>query len=154
MSSEIISLNLHSSLRSSGTKSRATYLLGEVITNVKSVKLKSFMMPLTTPLFDTRNNKFYFKESSTGSNLTATLTSGSYVATSGAAASIATQVEAALEAASVGWNYSVSVSTVTNCITISSTNGSFSILDGANNCYYELEYSLTRISHLSLIADI
>jgi hypothetical protein len=150
MSSEIISLNLHSSLRSSGTKSAASYLLGEQINNISALKLKSAMMPLSTPLIDSRNNKFYFKESSTGSNLTATLTSGNYVATAGAADSIANQVEAALEAASVGvWAYTVTVSTVTNCITISTTNGSFSILDGANDCYYELGLTTTDRNSLA-----
>jgi hypothetical protein len=105
------------------------------------------MIPLSTPIFDSRNNKFYFRETTSGSILTATLTSGNYIASGTNANSIATQLKSALESAStLTWTYTVSVNSINNIITISTTNGNFSITSGVNDCYYELGFNTDNLN--------
>ena len=148
---EIISYNFNSNFRSNGLVSEPEFILPDSIENIHSVKVRNLMIPLSTPVFDTRNNKFYFRETTSGSILTAILTSGNYISSGTNANSITSQLKSALESAStLTWTYTVSVNPINNRITISTTNGNFSLTSGVNDCYYELGYNSDNLNSFAL----
>ena len=140
--SEILSYQFSSNFRNNGSLSDAEYILNEDINNISGIKLRNFCAPLTIPLVDSRNNKLYLRETTSGSVVTVTLTTGNYIVNGTNSNSILLQIEQALEANSPNtWSYSVSYSEITNRITISSTNGSFAFVDGLDNFYYEMGFN-------------
>lgn len=107
--SEILSYQFSSNFRNNGSLSDAEYILNEDINNISGIKLRNFCCPLTIPLVDSRNNKLYLRETTSGSVVTVTLTTGNYIVNGTNSNSILLQIEQALEANSPNtWSYSVS----------------------------------------------
>jgi hypothetical protein len=147
MSQEILSLNLNSAFRNSGTRSDPEFILDRNIENISSVKLRSAMFPLTISLVDSRNNKLYLRETTSGSTTTITLSSGNYIVNGTESNSILTNIRTCLNTASPNtWTYNVSFNDITNRLTISSTNGNFALMSGLDNFYYEMGLDSSQLA--------
>lgn len=108
-----------------------------------SYKIDSILIPNTINTFDTnRNNKIYFYDSATASNLTATITPGIYTSSN-----IASAVQTAMNAAGSSTTYTVSLSSVSNKLTMTPASGTFyfKFLTNDNNdsCFRELGFNKT-----------
>lgn len=148
--SELISLNFSSQFRNNGSLSDPEFVFYEDINNINSLKLRNFCAPLTISLFDSRNNRIYYRETTSGTLISATITSGNYVMSGNASNSILTQLKSVLETNSPNtWTYNVSYSDITNKITVSTTNGNFALFDGINNAYYELGFDTNNLGNYS-----
>lgn len=127
---ELQSVCCNTEFRTTGTKANPSFIMNCAINNIKAVKIKTCMMPLTFYTIDERNNKIYFEENNDGITLTATLNSGIYTSST-----ISAEIKSALDNAGA-LTYTVSYSATTNKLTISSTN--FKFKDGIANAYYEM----------------
>lgn len=108
--------------------------------NFKAIKVRYDLIDDTVKI-DSSNNKIDFKESSGGSTLTATLTSGFYSITEFCA-----EVKAQLESAGAS-TYTVSFDTSTRKFTIATDGSYLSLLfltgsNGETSCYNELGFNI------------
>lgn len=140
---EIRSINLSTLYKSNGDLSSPSWILPEPIQNIRGLKIKQATIPLSFYTIDSRNNKIYFAENTTGSTtLTATLTSGNYTSTTFPA-----QIKSALEEASGSvFTYDVTFSTSTNLLSITATSGNIKFLAGSADCYYEMGINSSQLN--------
>ena len=145
----LITLNTINRL-SSSTISNPFWYLESSVQDIKSFKLKSMMVPLSTYDIDSRNNKVYFTETTSGTLKTATLTSENYTADQ-LASELTTQL---LDAGD--YTYNVTHNNQKNVFTIQCTGGSastsanFYITTGSASANYELGINSADMTALNM----
>lgn len=139
---EIRSLNFTSLFRNGGTLGNPQFNINDTLNNIRGVKLKNAVLPLSFYTIDSRNNKLYFYEVAPGVDLVATIPEGIYTSST-----LPGVLKTALEL--VGSNiYTITYSSVSNKLTITADN-SFAFKQGSNNAYYELGLTSENLNVLS-----
>lgn len=108
-----------------------------LLLSVQSFSCANLVYPINS-----RNNKIYFKENA-GATLTAVIPEGNYDG-----ANILTAIQTAMDLAGA-LTYTITLNPITKKLTISAT-GNVQLVDGSNNSYRELGYSIPTASSTSL----
>lgn len=128
--SNIVSYQFNTQFKDTYSSLQAPSFSDVEINDCVAYRVKSAIIPLSIYTIDSRNNKIYITETTSGA-ATATITSGYYTSVTFPAA-----LKTALDAACTS-NFTVSYSSLTNKLTFLSDNETFKFRSGVNNAYYE-----------------
>lgn len=145
--SNVISLQFNSIYKDSGSSLSSPTFSNFNIDDIQGYRIKNAVIPSSFYTIDSRNNKFYFNETSTSSTTrTATITTGYYTSST-----ILTALKTALDSAGSANTYTITYSSTTNKITITSSTENFRVISGINNIYYELGIDSADLSVFATI---
>lgn len=130
---EIQSIHCNTIFCQNGDLSAPKWFLTNPVNNITGVKLKNFSIPLSVYLFDSRNSKFAFVEStSSGTTRIGSITPGNYNGTT-----LATELTTQLNVNGT-FTYTVSWNQNNNTLSITSSGGTVKFVATQNDAYHEL----------------